>query len=182
MTKDISKEILDAVKATLPETQVGLIKEALQERGDLKEEVEGYRLEAKENEKELQKAQKEVDRLGKLLKESGETEKGLQEQVKILGNENKRLVEIDINRRAELAEGKLEAVRQTQEQFLKNTIVREKVQHQVIDEYPHTVTEYENGYNKTRNIGTSKTNRQVTDSKESTTDTQENIDNQNTPG
>lgn len=166
MAKDITKELMEMIRASLPETQVGLIKDALNDRDTLQKKVALQAVEIKQYEEDFGRVQAEASQ--EYHRANAAEQKAEQLNLDI-ANLQKQLDEYklkDIERRAELAEGKLAIVQETQQLFLKNTIVREQIQHQVVDEYPQLQTNYVNGQNVTTSVGTNKVHKGVTDVKE----------------
>lgn len=169
MAKDITKELLETIKATLPETQVGLIKNALVERDDLKERLEQAEAENKQAREDFDRLHDEKQTKERIL---SEVEKELETVVRnynTLKADNNRLIAEDVRRQVEIAHAELRGVKDTQDAFLRNTVVRERLQHQVVDEHPNMQSTYVNGQNVWAQHGVNKTHRGVTDVKETGT-------------
>lgn len=145
MAKDITKELLETIKQTLPETQVGLVKDALNERDELKEENKDLAAQVKE-------ARQEVTDLRKMLEDADHENVELEKAAEFMKSKvasveaiNADLEKKDVERRAAEAEAELRGIKTTVDQFLRNTIVRETNQHHVANSYGGSQVQYVNG-------------------------------------
>lgn len=142
---DTNEKILEAIRETLPETQVGLIKEALVERDSLKKDNKALNKALEESEREYRALDQDYNDLRK-EKDSVDSKIGrMRVQVKELQNTNAELENREVRREADIARAELQGVQQTQQLFLKNTIVREAYQHQVENSGTSVQTHYVNG-------------------------------------
>lgn len=158
----MNEKILAAIEETLPEMQVTAIRKALIELESLRVEVAAVRAESDQYKKWWSEERQRAQKLETQYVELGEL------NVKIVAS-NVELMAKDAEARVALAEGKLEATNSTVDKFLKNTIYREALQHQVSDEFTTVNTQYINGQQIA--IPTpGKTHRGVTDVKERTTE------------
>lgn len=175
MAKDLTKELLATIKETLPETQVGLIKEALVERDELKAANKELQAQAETDAENYAKLAKKnlqfSDDINK-LNIANELYKRERDNIK---TENDTLKTKDVERRAAEAEAELRGVQTTQQLFLRNTIVRENIQHQVVDETPATISEFNNGYSTQKVVGVNKVHRGVTDVKQTGTASEDGV-------
>lgn len=155
-------KILKAIAETLPETQVAMIKDALIERDKLREQVSSIQEESNQYKKWWHELGSENSKLKSQAAKNADIMTSLIEQ-------NQVFMAKDVEARVVLAEGKLEAVNTTVDKFLKNTIYREAMQHQIADEYTSVDMQYVNG--QPVPVPTpGKTHKQVTDNKERTTE------------
>lgn len=159
----MDSKILKAIADSLPETQVKIIKDALIERDELKAE--------------LKTAKDDLDRYQKYYYEESTKSQKLEvalaektEQAEKVIHSNMELMAKYNNAQVRLAEGKLEAVNNTVDKFLKNTIYREELQHQVVDEQRGSNMQYGMNGQQVPTPYVSKTNKEVTDRKERTTE------------
>lgn len=158
----MDSKILKAIADSLPETQVKIIKDALIERDDLKEQNQNLEADKKSYSKYWTD---ERDKNSKLEAENAK----LTEQNEKLITSNLELMAKDIENRVAVLQAELKGVDNTVDKFLKNTIYRESLQHQVVDEMGGTTTQYVNGQHVAVPY-TSKTSKPVTDTKERTTE------------
>lgn len=156
-------KILKAIADSLPETQVKMIKDALIERDNLKSELADIK--------------EEADRLRGWWKDSiakldrfAEQNDQLRAQVEKLTTLNTELMAKDIKNEIAVVKAELNGVNNTVDKFLRNTVYRESLQHQVADEYTSVQNVYQpNG--QYQSVPTpSKTHRDVTDKRERTTE------------
>jgi uncharacterized coiled-coil DUF342 family protein len=139
-----------------------MIKNALIERDELRDEVKDLKEAAKNHREELRDVESEANKLR-------QTNSTLTKTVDTLVQQNSELTGKDVDRRVQVAEAELKGVTETVGKFLKNTIYREAKQHQVADEHTYVQTQYVNGQQVP--VPTpAKTHRQVEDTTERTTE------------
>jgi predicted nuclease with TOPRIM domain len=158
----MNEKILAAIEETLPQMQVDAIRKALTELDDLKE--------TSKEQKQLLHDYTERDRSQRQRNQELEQQVAdLTGKLNTVTTERNILKEQSIRAQVDALQGKLDAVNGTVDKFLKNTIYREKLQHQVADEYSTVQTTYLNGQQVA--VPTpSTTHRQVEDTK--TTETE----------
>lgn len=154
----ITDKVMKAVEESLPQMQVTAIRKALTEldtlrerNKDLESEMKRYREMYTEERERVSELQAEII--------------NLQDENVRVKDENQRLFDKDVQNRVTVMQAQLSGVNETVDKFLKNTIYRETLQHQVVDEYPNIQYVYEGGQNVQRNMGVIKTNKGVTDKK-----------------
>lgn len=156
----MDKKLLEAISNALPEIQVKTIKEALIERDALRITVEALT-------KSLEATEKSKRELTTTTANMTDEIAGLKAQNEVLLASNMELVGKDIENCVQIAHAELAAVERTVGRFLKNTIYRESLQHQVVDETPNIQNSYNGSAYTPVNVGTNKVNRPVTDVKTS---------------
>jgi hypothetical protein len=159
----MDSKILKAIADSLPETQVKIIKDALIERDELKAE--------------LKTAKEDLERYQKYYyEESAKTDKlevknqELEALVEKTTQSNLELMAKDIQNQVAVLQAELTGVNNTVDKFLKNTIYREELQHQVVDENRGSTMQYNNTGQQVPTPYVSKTNKEVIDRKERTTE------------
>jgi sRNA-binding carbon storage regulator CsrA len=159
----MDSKILKAIADSLPETQVKIIKDALIERDELKAE--------------LKTAKEDLERYQKYYyEESAKTDKlevknqELEALVEKTTQSNLELMAKDIQNQVAVLQAELTGVNNTVDKFLKNTIYREELQHQVVDENRGSTMQYNNTGQQVPTPYVSKTNNEVLDRKERTTE------------
>jgi hypothetical protein len=159
----MDSKILKAIADSLPETQVKIIKDALIERDSLREELKAAKSTKDDYSKYWSDERTKNDKLeAELLVKTELCEKVVASNMELMAK--------DVEARVALAEGKLEAVNNTVDKFLKNTIYRESLQHQVVDEQRGSNMLYGNNGQQVPTPFVSKTNKEVVDRKERTTE------------
>lgn len=159
----MNDKILAAIEESLPQMQVTAIRKALME-------LEQLRAANKELESEKKSYSTmwhdERDTANSLNQELSKTKEQLE---KVIAS-NVELMAKDVDARVKLAEGKLESVNTTVDKFLKNTIYRESLQHEIIEE--NRGSNYQYGPNGQQQLTpyTNKTAKPVTDKRERTTE------------
>jgi predicted nuclease with TOPRIM domain len=159
----LTADFIEAVRDHLPEVQISTLRNALNELDQLRDKSENQAAEIKVlegNVKAYRAENSELEQSNGKLDDLNET----------LKTRNEELEKQAVKNEVEVIKSELKGVTETTDKFLKNTIYREKLQHQVTDEYPATAMDYQNGNSVNRVVGVNKTSRPVTDLKESETE------------
>ena len=161
----LPKDLLEAIEATLPSIQVKALKDSLNE-------LDRLRVSTEEQELKIADLRDERQEVKSRLANSENKYSALKEElVKTQGERDHYQGEV---RDAELAalRATVESINSTTDKFLKNTIYRESLQHQVVNEDPNMISQpvgVSGQYGMVQQ-GVRKTHIPVTDNKETTTE------------
>lgn len=153
---------MKVAEESLPAMQVKAIQNALQELEQLREDN-------KNGSRELKRYKEDAAEHFNNWRDQSNRADQLQNANETLLDENKKLKEEHTQDLVNVLQGKLEATNQTVDKFLKNTVYRESLQHQAIDESPNmTYVTGANGMSVPTQQGVNKRSFQVTDTNERT--------------
>lgn len=154
----LTQEFIDAVRENLPEIQISTLRTALTELDELRDYKTDTQRSIKESSDEFRALRIRNDQMTRDLV-------ALEATVEELRAKNDDLVATGIRNEVSIIQAKLEGVEATTDKFLKNTIYRESMQHQVADEFTSVSTQWVNGQSVP--VPTpGKMHKQVTDLKE----------------
>lgn len=159
VVKALPDEIMEAVERALPALQVNALRDALNELEELRANVQTL---ISERDKEHKRYQSELSTSNSIAQklDVAQTTIAKLESERDTYKQQARDTELESMRAA------LSATTETTDKFLRNTIFREKLQRQVINEQPVFTTNYVNGYPQQTQTGTTKVHQPVTETRE----------------
>lgn len=134
----LNEKLLTAIEESLPQMQVDAIRTALNELDDLRDKEKSLNVELKANRELNADKSKRID---ELMSEVNR----LQADNTSLSADNKVMTERDIKNQVVVIQAELSGVKSTVDKFLKNTVYREELQHQVANTGTSISNQYVNG-------------------------------------